>query len=647
MIGDETIKAVIERTDIVKLVGATVQLRKAGTLYKGLCPFHDEKTPSFTVSATRNTYHCFGCGAHGDAVRFVMETGALSFPEAVRDLAARAGVEVPEEKRETPEERAARIARKSLKERLFEVQDALCAYYSDQLFGPQGGIARHYLQGRGISAKSAQAFRLGWAPGDKQRFAAFMEQKNINRDDLAALGILNKPDAGWSEGQTLGGGYLRFRERLMCPVVDFRGEVTGFSGRILNGNKKIAKYMNSPETPVFTKGEQLYGAFTARSGARKAGRIVLCEGNIDVISLWQNGFEGSVAAMGTALTPQQARLVKRLSTEVVCIMDGDAAGVKAGFAGLPHFIEAGLMPRAVMLDDGDDPDTFLQRQGAQALGTLIERARPLLDIFIDHACSESPSDPPGRLMALRTIAGVLSKVTDPLALQVYQEKISAKLELSADIIKTALIEANKTKGVANNQPPQGVPPSPKPPGSLEDSRVLPPNMLSTGFASSEKTPSVAHQSGANPIPPHFAQIFEIILQYPHLVAHFHARDDEIVLTQPGLAGFVHNLYCEVSAGQTPNMDRLFSEIDQPEVVAFLRACQSREPVMEPTRAEAAFADAMQRIERDSLVKRRNEIKVNLTRALRSDRSLCGDLQNELEAVQSKLRALGRPQSQGA
>ena len=153
MIGDETIKTVLERTDIVKLVGGTVQLRKAGTLYKGLCPFHDEKTPSFTVSPTRNTYHCFGCGAHGDAVRFVMETGALNFPEAVRELAARAGVEVPEERRETPEEKSARIARKSLRERLFEVQDALCGFYSDQLFGEEGGPARRYLQGRGISVE--------------------------------------------------------------------------------------------------------------------------------------------------------------------------------------------------------------------------------------------------------------------------------------------------------------------------------------------------------------------------------------------------------------------------------------------------------------------------------------------------------------
>ena len=267
MIPDETIAEVLARTDIITLVGRHVTLKKAGTLFKGLCPFHDEKTPSFTVSPTRNTYHCFGCGAHGHSIKFLMEVGARNFPEAVRELAAECGVEVPESRRESPEQREARSRKKSLQRRLLDVQDLLTTYYSDQLFGAQGGSARSYLQGRGLSVDAATAFRLGWASGDKRAFAAFMEAHQIPRDDLAQLGVLLPPDEGWQDTQILGGGYLRFRERLMFPVVDFRGDVTGYSGRILDSRKKIAKYMNSPETPIFTKGEQLYGAFTARSVA--------------------------------------------------------------------------------------------------------------------------------------------------------------------------------------------------------------------------------------------------------------------------------------------------------------------------------------------------------------------------------------------
>ena len=206
---------------------------------------------------------------------------------------------------------------------------------------------------------AARAFRLGWASGDKRAFAEFMALHSIDRDDLAHLGVLLPPDDGWHSSGPLGGGYLRFRERLMFPVVDFRGDVTGYSGRILDARKKIAKYMNSPETPVFVKGEQLYGAFTARSVARRVGRVVLVEGNVDVVALWQHGLQGTVAAMGTALTPEQVRLVKRLSSNVICVMDGDEAGIKAAFSSLIPFLEAGIQPRAVMLDDGMDPDSFI------------------------------------------------------------------------------------------------------------------------------------------------------------------------------------------------------------------------------------------------------------------------------------------------
>ena len=197
----------------------------------------------------------------------------------------------------------------------------------------------------------------------------------------------------------------------MFPVIDFRGDVTGFSARILDDRKKTAKYLNSPETPVFTKGEQLYGAFTARRQLAGAGRVVLCEGNVDVIALWDGGFEGTVAAMGTALTPKQVRLVKRLSEQVVCVMDGDAAGQKAAFASLLPFLEHGIQPRAVSMPPGEDPDSFIRKHGARRLEGVLDDAPPLLDLLIERMHAEHPNDPPGRVAALRAVAPALALLT--------------------------------------------------------------------------------------------------------------------------------------------------------------------------------------------------------------------------------------------
>ena len=451
MIPDETIAEVLERTDLIALVGRHVTLKKAGSLFKGLCPFHDEKTPSFTVSPTRNTYHCFGCGAHGHSIKFLMEVGARSFPEAVRELAAECGVEVPEQRPESPEERKKREEKKSLERRLLDAQDILTGYYSDQLFGPGGERARRYLSNRGLSRRAADAFRLGWASGDKRAFSEFLNRHELSLADMVLLGVVMEPNDGWNESKPLRGGYLRFRERLMFPVVDFRGDVTGYSGRILDGNKKIAKYMNSPESPVFTKGQQLYGAFTARSAARKAGRVVLVEGNVDVVALWDKGLEGTVAAMGTALTPEQVRLVKRLNGNAVCVMDGDAAGEKAAFASLDPFLDAGLQPRAVMMPAGSDPDSFVQSQGVDAFSRLLDSAAPLMDIMIKRQAEIHPADPPGRLAALREVAPTLSKLTDALSRDLYIAQLESTLGLSADIIRGALAEVQTPREIRSNQ----------------------------------------------------------------------------------------------------------------------------------------------------------------------------------------------------
>ncbi len=326
---------ILDRTDIVALIGQTVQLRKAGTIFKGLCPFHSEKTPSFTVSPERRTFHCFGCQKHGNAIDFVMESEGLSFRDALEKLAHMCGMELPETKRESPEVKAERARQKSEKERLIAVQEKLASYYADTLFGPFGQPARDYLIQRRVSPKSVQAFRLGYATGDKADFARFVMAHQLPLGDLVTLGFLMPPEnpTNISPRDPLRGHYLRFRRRVMFPVLSPQGEVVGFTGRVLDAQIKTAKYMNSPETPIFIKGENLYGISTARSAVHRKNRLILCEGNLDVIMLWQSGIEEVAAAMGTALTSKQAQLIHRLTDQVFCVMDGDAAGQKATLFG--------------------------------------------------------------------------------------------------------------------------------------------------------------------------------------------------------------------------------------------------------------------------------------------------------------------------
>ncbi len=647
----------LARTNLVALIGRHVDLKKAGTLFKGLCPFHDEKTPSFTVSPTRNTYHCFGCGAHGDAIKFLMEHGARNFPEAVRELAAECGVEVPETRPESPEQKAERQARKTLERRLLDAQDALTGWYSEQLFGPAGHRARNYLQNRGMTVEGARAFRLGFASNDRRAFATFVEERSIELDDLAQLGVLLPPDDGWNRTDPLGGGYMRFRDRLMFPVVDFRGDVTGFSARILDNNKKTAKYINSPETPVFVKGDQLYGAFTARSEARKAGRVVICEGNVDVIALWESGFKGSVAAMGTALTITQARLVKRLDENVVCVMDGDAAGAKAAFASLEPFLELGVQPRAVMLPAGEDPDSYIRRNGPDAFGRLLDDAPPLLDLLIERAHDDHPNDPPGRIAAVRSVAPVLAKIDDQLTLDLYRQKVHQLFGLTMDIIDRALAEPSQKEERPKGRPQPHVS-TPREPVHASNSRFDGPpppefepmwadSVPPTGFAGFDGAGNMAPKRASFKAPGYIAQLFEILLQYPALVVELHAREGHKLLTNAGLAGFVLSLYREVSADRTPNVDRLLVELGQPEVVTFLRLCQTRTTLIDEESAQQAFSESLLRLERGSLEIRREELKRDLYSSFKSDPDRCELLREELDSVQKRLRNLHLSTGEGA
>ena len=640
MIPEEIIQEILERTDIVQLVGGTVDLRKAGTVYKGLCPFHEEKTPSFIVTPVRRTYHCFGCQAHGHAIRWMMDHEGQSFPEAVRSLGAACGVEVPEARQESPEQRAARERKKSLTECLLAAQDKVAAFYTEALFGSDGGRARDYLESRGITRKAAEAFRLGWAGSDKTAFARFMDDSEVQRDDLQALGILLPPDEGWEPDRVLQGGYLRFRERLMFPIVDVRGEVTGFSGRILDPKAKAAKYVNSPETPVFTKGEQLYGAFTARHAARRAGRLVLVEGQVDVVMLWQAGLEGAAAAMGTALTPKQVRLVKRLGERVVCVMDGDAAGAKAAFASLLPFLDEGLQPRAVMLPQGEDPDSFVRACGVETFLKMVDQAPPLLDLFIDRAGTAHPNDPPGRAAALRELAPALVLLTDEVTAGLYRKKVCDVLDVEPEMVGAAIrgaLEAPPARRRA--APSQEVLAGPA------HEPVPPPPESFTGrpeFAAFDPP------RGLDSVPSYERQAVEFIVQYPHLVERFYATQADNCLTHPGLAAFLGDLYREVCAGRTPNEDRILSQLDDSQVVAFIRDLQAKRPSVVDENVDRAFESALLRLRRGHLERRRDQlIAEGRTANQMGDRERVFAVFKEAAAITATITSLNRPDPEGA
>ncbi len=625
MIPDEVIAEIRDRVDIVELVGRVVQLKKAGTVYKGLCPFHSENTPSFTVTPTRNTYHCFGCGVHGDAVRFLVEHEKMNFPEAVRELARGVGVEVPDSRPISPQEREARQRKRSLEERLLQVQDKLTAWYTGQLFAPAGGPVRDYLQRRGVTREAAEAFRLGFANPDKRAFDDWIADSGVDPDDLTALGVLLPPDEGWERGRLLGGGYHRFHGRLVFPIVDIRGEVRGFSARLMHDSKKTAKYVNSPETPVFTKGDQLYGAHTARSAARLEGRLVLCEGQVDVIAMWQAGVKGSAAAMGTAFTPKQARLIKRLSEQVVCVMDGDAAGQKAAFASLKPMLHAGLQVRSVTMPAGEDPDSFLRKQGPEALRTLLEDAPPLLERFIEGLATDHPADAPGRTAALRSLGPVLAAVPDELTRDLYRQQAARMLGVDLEFVDRALGDVPPPAPVPRpvERVPEFVPvfdPGPQPAVLMEAPRSLPP----------PPDPETRN------IPQYEMELLEFIVQFPRLIEAFQGAEAHKSLTYPGLAAFFAGFYREVTAGRMPNEDRLLAEIGDARVSAVVRELQAKPPsIVDESAVDDAFSESLETF-RQRTVERRYKAKLEEYRAISHTRDL-----EQRRAVLAELNAIGR------
>jgi len=361
------------RVLLAGIVGRQVKLTRRGREHSGLCPFHNEKTPSFTVSEDKGFYHCFGCGAHGDVIGFVMRMEGLSFPEAVERLAGEAGLQVPQA---SPEERAAERRRADL----YDVVEAAAAWFEERLAGAEGAEAHAYLTGRGLRAETVAAFRLGYAPDRRGMLRKALNARGLGDAQLAEAGLIKLPGAPNEAATEAPRDY--FFNRIIFPITDRRGRVIAFGGRALGESR--AKYLNSPETPLFHKGRVLYNLARARQAAHDSGELIVCEGYMDVIAIGQAGFPAAVAPLGTAITEEQIAELWRLADEPVLCLDGDQAGRRAGFRTAERalgLLRPGRSLRFAALPEGADPDSLVQGQGPAALRTVLAAARPLSEML--------------------------------------------------------------------------------------------------------------------------------------------------------------------------------------------------------------------------------------------------------------------------
>lgn len=377
MIPPSFVQELLSRVDIVEVVGRHVQLKKAGINHKGLCPFHGEKTPSFTVSATRQTYHCFGCGVHGNAIGFLMENSGMGFIDAVRDLAQQVGLTVPEDER-SPQERERAAELKQRQSSLSDVLAKASEHYRKQLRTSPRAI--EYLKGRGLTGEIAAAFGLGYAPDGWRGLASVFPRYDDPLLEESGLVIVQ------GENEAERKRYDRFRDRIMFPIRSVQGEVIGFGGRVLD--KGEPKYLNSPETPVFIKGRELYGLHEARTAMRQKGYVLVVEGYMDVVALAQLGFPNAVATLGTACTAEHVQKLFRFTESVVFSFDGDAAGRRAAGraleASLPHASDTRTI-RFLFLPTEHDPDSYVREHGSEAFERCVTQAVPLSRQLIEAA----------------------------------------------------------------------------------------------------------------------------------------------------------------------------------------------------------------------------------------------------------------------
>ncbi len=438
MISKDTIRTITETARIEEVVSDFVGLKRRGGYFLGLCPFHSEKTPSFTVTPAKNIYKCFGCGASGDSVKFVMEHESMTYPEALRYLATKYNIEIEETKLD-PEQ----IKAETLKESLYIINNFAKDYFKNYLTQHDTGkaIGYEYLKERGFNDKVIEKFDIGFCPEGGSIFSLEAIKKGYNKDLMILLGLSRERDSG--------GLYDYFRGRIMFPIHNLSGRVCGFGGRILKKNDKAPKYLNSPESDIYFKSKILYGIFQSKKSIVEKDECLLVEGYTDVISLHQAGIENVVASSGTALTKDQIRLIKRYTNNITILYDGDAAGIKAALRGIDLILEEGMNVKVLLFPDGEDPDSYSKKVSNEELEKFIaQNKQDFIRYITSLLYDEAKNDPIKISNIIKDIVSSIALIPEPIIRAMYIKECSSLMKIGEDVL-TAELNKERRKNFQN------------------------------------------------------------------------------------------------------------------------------------------------------------------------------------------------------
>ncbi len=444
-ISEDKIADIKNAADIVDIVSEAVILKKSGKNYLGLCPFHQEKTPSFTVSPDKQIFHCFGCNEGGNVFTFLMKHQGLSFPEAVRTLARRYGISLPVEEMTPAQEKA-----ESERQQLRSVNEMAVDFFCDCLKrGKRGAAARAYLAKRGLTQEIIDNFRIGYAPAGWDNLVNYLSGKKMSPRISEKAGLIVKKQEG--------GYYDRFRDRVVFPITDVAGRVIAFGGRVMD--ESLPKYLNSPETPLYNKRRVLYGLEAARRKCRETGTVYITEGYMDFLAVYRHGIENVVATLGTAMTVEHVRLLKGYVTRAVMMFDSDEAGVKAARRGIDLFnVEKGIKPFILSLPEGHDPDSYLMRYGAEGFQRIAEGAQEAMLYLIDEAVKKYGLSIDGKLRVVSEMEAVVAAVDDELARSLYIKELAERVGIEErailDRVSKAVAALNFRKDDRKNRAPE-------------------------------------------------------------------------------------------------------------------------------------------------------------------------------------------------
>jgi len=524
----EAKEEVRKAADIIEIIGQYVQLKKRGQNYIGLCPFHSERSPSFTVNQDKQIYHCFGCGRGGDVFSFWMEYHNLSFPQSLKDLAERYNIELPRygglrDEREKAE----------LRELLFKTNGLAADYFHTVLVrSPEGKLGRDYFSRRGISRETISKFKLGYAVNKWDGLINYLRTKNISVDAGAKAGLLvSKEDGGY---------YDHFRGRIMFPIFDLNHQVIGFGGRVLDDS--LPKYINTPETPLYHKGYSLYGLDSAFRNIREEGLAIIVEGYMDMLALRQHGISNVVAILGTAFTGNQIRRLKGYTKEVIVLFDPDDAGREAALKSFPLFLNEGVSAKVLVLPQGEDPDSFVNRCGADEFRELLKGAVPIFDFYLDQAVAHMDASVDGRIKLLSEVLPIFMDVESGATRLLYAHRLSEKAGINEAIIWEELRhregERSETRG----------------------------------------TPQLKSRLLADQDPRRYGsdlQFLNLLVHYPETIAAFKGKEWELLVSDPEIVQIIRVLMERFPCGG--DLDRIEEFLHSPIAREQLRAILMSKP----------------------------------------------------------------------